>query len=113
MTKETQWLQVGTLEQIPRLGARIIKREGGDIAVFRTANDAVFALLNRCPHKGGHLSEGIIHGQKVTCPMHNWVLDLANGEVQGPDEGCVQTFAVQVENGVVSVAMERNHPVGS
>ena len=87
---------IGHIDEIPPQGARIVRLDALDLAVFRTADGAVFALDNRCPHQGGPLSEGIVHGRSVTCPLHNWVIDLATGEVQGPDVGCVRTARVEV-----------------
>lgn len=100
------WVDVGVLEDIPALGSRVIERDAGNIAVFRNAQDEVFALLNRCPHKGGPLSEGIVYGRTVACPLHNWCIDLHSGRAQAPDEGCAPSFAVRVEDGRVLVASE-------
>ena len=97
-------VEIGSIEQIPRRGARCVNTPAGKIAVFRTAEDQVFALENRCPHKGGPLSEGIVHGGAVTCPLHNWVFDLATGEAQGADEGQVRTFPVSVVDGRIFMA---------
>jgi nitrite reductase (NADH) small subunit len=94
-------LRICALEAIPPLGARVVRTPDGDIAVFRTATDQVFALRDRCPHKGGPLSQGIVHGAKVTCPLHNWVIDLASGEATGADHGCTHAFAVRVLDGIV------------
>ena len=96
-----EWIEVGSINDIPRLGARVVKSGHGDIAVFRNADDEVFALLDRCPHKGGPLSQGIVHGKSVTCPLHNWVLGLDDGEAKGPDVGCATTFPAKVENDVI------------
>jgi nitrite reductase (NADH) small subunit len=104
--ESSDWIEVGTIEDIPRLGSRLIKRDGGDIAVFRNAEDEVFALLNCCPHKGGPLSEGIVYGRTVACPLHNWCLDLHSGRAKAPDEGCATSFAVRVEERRVLVASE-------
>ncbi len=93
------WLDIGALEDIPRQGARVVKTVQGCVAVFRTANDQVFATADRCPHKGGPLSEGIVHGLSVTCPLHAWVFSLETGMAQGADIGAVATFAVRVEAG--------------
>jgi nitrite reductase (NADH) small subunit len=91
---------------IPVLGSRIIKRAGQiDIAIFRNDQDKVFALLDHCPHKGGPLSQGIVHGESVTCPLHSWKIGLADGEAQAPDVGCVQRFVVKVEDGHVHLAV--------
>jgi nitrite reductase (NADH) small subunit len=96
------WIDVCALEDIPRLGARRVRRtDGVDIALFRTASDAVFALLDRCPHKGGPLSQGIVFGDRVACPLHNWTIELATGQALAPDEGCATRFAVKVDGGRV------------
>lgn len=90
------WLDIGTLEDVPRRGARVVRTPRGEIAVFRTGSDELFALDNRCPHRGGPLSEGIVHGHAVTCPLHNWVVDLASGDAAAPDIGCVTAYPVAV-----------------
>ena len=95
------WIDIGALEDIPLRGARVVKTVLGCVAVFRTAEDEVFATSDRCPHKGGPLSEGIVHGRRVTCPLHNWVVSLETGEAQGADEGRIDTFSARVENGRV------------
>ena len=100
----SNWTQIAKLEDIPRLGARVVRTDTMDIAVFRTATDQVFALKDSCPHKGGPLSQGIVHGASVTCPLHNWKIDLASGEALGADEGCTHRYPVKVENGVVYLA---------
>lgn len=103
---ETGWMEVCVLDAIPRLGARRVRAaDGRDIAVFRTATDRVFALADRCPHKGGPLSQGIVFGESVACPLHNWTIDLASGEAQAPDVGCARRFAVRVEDGRVYLAL--------
>ena len=95
-------IRLCTLEEIPKLGARRYHREDGKtIAVFRTEADTVFALHDRCPHKGGPLSQGIVYGRHVACPLHNWNIGLADGAAVAPDVGCAQRFAVKVENGTV------------
>jgi len=93
------WIDIGALAAIPRQGARLVKTAAGCVAVFRTADDRVFALDDRCPHKGGPLSQGIVHDGRVTCPLHNWVIDLESGRAQGADVGETRTFAVRVEDG--------------
>jgi nitrite reductase (NADH) small subunit len=99
-----QWIPVGSLLDIPQRGARCIETPQGRVAVFRTADDRVFATDDRCPHKGGPLSQGIVHGAAVTCPLHNWVISLETGKAQGADVGCVRTVPVKVENGTVFIA---------
>ncbi|MEO8883855.1 MAG: nitrite reductase small subunit NirD [Devosia sp.] len=102
----TDWIEIGRIADIPRRGARCIKTPMGAVAIFRTMEDKVFAIENRCAHKGGPLSEGIVHGASVTCPLHNWVYDLATGEALGPDEGRVRTFAVDVVDGRILVTID-------
>jgi len=99
----SNWSEVVALEDIPQLGSRVIKTDTMNIAVFRTASDEVFAMKDECPHKQGPLSQGIVHGTSVTCPLHNWKIDLASGEALGPDEGCTNVFPVKVENGLVFI----------
>ena len=92
-------IDIGALTDIAQQGARVVKTAYGCIAVFRTAADEVYAINDRCPHKGGPLSEGIVHGNRVTCPLHNWVFDLATGQAQGGDLGQVATYEVRLEGG--------------
>ena len=95
----TNWIDVGPLEDIPVRGARVVRTALGCVAVFRTGDDEVFALEDRCPHKGGPLSEGIVHGASVTCPLHNWVFSLETGQAQGADDGGVPTYPARLEAG--------------
>ncbi len=99
------WLDVGTLDDIPRRGARCVSTPQGKIGVFRTHDDRVFAIENECPHRGGPLSEGIVHGTSVTCPLHNWVFSLETGQALGADEGSVRTIPVRIESGRISLAL--------
>jgi nitrite reductase (NADH) small subunit len=108
----SQWKAVCRVADIPVLGARRIAR-GHDvipIAVFRNAEDEVFALLDRCPHKGGPLSQGIVFGRHVACPLHNWTIGLDDGCAKAPDEGCTQRFACKVEGGEVFLDAEALSP---
>ncbi len=91
------WIDIGAIDDIPPLGARIVARSGGNIAIFRNGGDRIFALEDRCPHKGGPLSQGIVHGTRVTCPLHNWAIELDSGEAVAPDKGCARTIPVRVE----------------
>jgi nitrite reductase (NADH) small subunit len=98
----SDWKPICRVDAIPRLGARRVRRpQGADVAIFRAADDTVFALLDRCPHKGGPLSQGIVFGHAVACPLHNWTVELDTGCARAPDVGCAQTFAVRVEAGEV------------
>ena len=98
------WTDICRIDDIPVLGARRVRRPAGtDVAIFRTDNDRIFALLDRCPHKGGPLSQGIVFGEHVACPLHNWAISLVDGEARAPDIGCATRFAVRVEDGRVSL----------
>ncbi len=97
------WIDIGAVTDIPLRGARKVKTHLGCIAVFRTDEETVFATSNVCPHKGGPLNEGIVHGQKVTCPLHNWVFDLETGIAQGADEGRIETYPARVKDGRVLI----------
>ena len=98
----TTWKPICRVDDIPPLGARRVQRaQGLEVAVFRTEAGEVFALLDRCPHKGGPLSQGIVFGNSVACPLHNWTIGLCDGQAQAPDEGCTPKFAVKVEDGAV------------
>ena len=92
------WVDIGHIDDIPLRGARIVKTPVGCVGLFRTGEAEVFAASNSCPHTGGPLSEGIVHGQKVTCPLHNWVFDLNTGEAQGED-GRIEVYSVRLDGG--------------
>jgi nitrite reductase (NADH) small subunit len=93
------WLDVGALTDIPPRGGRVVRTPRGCIAIFRAFDDSVFALDDRCPHKGGPLSDGIVHGLEVTCPLHGLVVSLATGVAANPEEGSVRTHGVRVDAG--------------
>lgn len=100
----TSWKTICALADIPALGARRVARaQGPQVAVFRTADDQVFALLDRCPHKGGPLSQGLVFGHSVACPLHNWTIALDSGQAVAPDEGCAARFQVRVLEGQVQL----------
>lgn len=97
MSQTSKWVDIGKVSDVPVRGSRLIQVPGGGIALFRTSDHQFFAIDDRCPHLGGPLSQGIVHDQRVTCPLHNLVIDLASGEGQGPDGGCVRTYPVDVQ----------------
>ena len=102
----SNWKHICPLDEIPPLGARVVRRPtGGDIALFRNAEGEVFALHDKCPHKGGPLSQGIVHGRKVTCPLHGWNIGLEDGQAVAPDVGHCGRFEVRVEDGQVWLAL--------
>ncbi|MGI4815159.1 MAG: nitrite reductase small subunit NirD [Janthinobacterium lividum] len=102
----TRWTEICDLAAIPRLGSRVIQRPIGNVAVFRTASDEVFALLDHCPHKGGALSQGIVHGSAVTCPLHSWTIELETGAARLPDEGCARRFPTKLDGQTVFVCLD-------
>ncbi len=97
----SRWSRICALADIPVLGARVVRAAEVSIAVFRTADDRIFALPDRCPHKGGPLSQGIVHGEQVTCPLHGWVIGLRDGVAEAPDVGCTGRYEVRVVDGHV------------
>ncbi|MBK8888911.1 MAG: nitrite reductase small subunit NirD [Dechloromonas sp.] len=102
----SNWKPICKLEDIPQLGSRIVKPStGGDIAIFRTSDDEVFAMHDKCPHKGGPLSQGIVHGKRVTCPLHGWNIGLEDGHAVAPDVGSCAKFEVKLESGQVFLAV--------
>jgi nitrite reductase [NAD(P)H] small subunit len=99
MSKTPKWADIGKVSDVPVRGSRLIQVAGGAVAVFRASDDHIFAIDDSCPHLGGPLSQGIVHDHRVTCPLHNLVIDLASGEGQGRDGGCVKTYPVNVQDG--------------
>ncbi|WP_417681243.1 nitrite reductase small subunit NirD [Roseibium sp.] len=99
------WVAIGSIEDVPRQGARCVKNGDMTIAIFRTADDRVFALEDKCPHRNGPLSQGIVHDGCVTCPLHNWVINLETGAAQGADEGETRAFPVKLEGETVFLAL--------
>ncbi len=102
------WIEVGKIEEIPRQGARVVRRAEGDIAVFRTVDDEIFALRDKCPHKGGPLSQGIVHGKRVACPLHDWKIQLDSGDAVAPDEGCAAGFPVKIKGEMIMLLLTPN-----
>ncbi len=101
----SDWIEIGTIDDIPVLGARVVETAEGNIGVFRTVDDEIFALRDECPHQKGPLSQGIVHGKRVTCPLHNWNIELDSGEVVAPDEGCTASYPVKLEGGKIFLSL--------
>ena len=110
MTDANGWQKICALEDIPLLGARVVKSAHGNIAVFRAADDVVFALADKCPHKGGPLSQGIVFGHKVACPLHGWNIGLKDGNAVAPDKGCTKRYPVRVDAGMVFLQITASLP---
>ncbi|MFV1998103.1 MAG: nitrite reductase small subunit NirD [Acidiferrobacterales bacterium] len=106
--KDIDWIEVGSINDIPRQGARVVEVAEGNIAIFRTVDDKIFALRDKCPHKGGPLSQGIVHGNRVACPLHDWKLNLESGEAVAPDEGCAASYPVRLEGDTVFLSLVAN-----
>ena len=102
------WIEVGTINDIPRLGARVVAASTGNIAIFRTADDRIFALRDECPHKQGPLSQGIVHGDRVACPLHDWKIQLDTGIAVAPDEGCAASYPVKLEGDKIFLSLVPN-----
>lgn len=99
------WVKVCELDDIPQLGARVVRGKHCNIALFRDGSDRVYALRDSCPHKGGPLSQGIVSNGRVVCPLHGMTIDLADGRAVSPDEGCAETFAAKVDCGTVYLSL--------
>jgi len=97
------WIDVCAETDIPSQGSRIVKTPSGCLALFRTLAGEVYALDDKCPHKGDPLSQGMVHDKFVTCPLHSWVFSLETGEAQGADEGRVVTTPVRLNAGRVEI----------
>ncbi|ASK89283.1 assimilatory nitrite reductase [NAD(P)H] small subunit [Sphingorhabdus sp. SMR4y] len=104
MMVDAKWIDIGPVEQLPALGARTLPVQGGqEIVIFRTATGGIYALANKCPHKGGPLSQGMVHDTSVTCPLHNWRISLLTGEALGEDKGCVPVIPVKIDAGRIYI----------
>lgn len=104
---DASWQEVASLGDIPRLGGRVLATTSGEIAILRNESGTIFALDNRCPHKGGPLSEGYVSGETVYCPLHNWQIDMRCGEAREPDKGCVRTWPVRIEGERVFIRLPK------
>lgn len=99
------WFEIGNVDDIPLRGARCVTTPQGKIGIFRTHDDRIYALEDHCPHRGGPLSQGIVHGASVTCPLHNWVFSLETGRAQGADEGTAKTVPVKLVEGRILLGL--------
>jgi nitrite reductase (NADH) small subunit len=109
LNKMSNWVKVLLLEDIPKLGARVVRTKDKEIGVLRLADDQVYAINNQCPHKGGPLSQGIVYGDKVACPLHSWKISLVDGKAEEPDVGETVCFKTRVEDGFVYLDLESLH----
>ncbi len=102
----SRWVKVVSLQDIPKLCARVVNNQGREIGIFRLEDDRVFAINNQCPHKGGPLSQGIVYGDKVACPLHSWKISLVDGKAEEPDVGETACFNTRVEDGMVYLELK-------
>jgi nitrite reductase (NADH) small subunit len=105
--RESRWIRVTALENIPAREGRAVQIGDREIAIFNLG-DRLLATSNRCPHKSGPLCDGIITGAAVVCPLHAWKVNLEDGSVERPaseKERCIETYPVRVDDGVVVVAV--------
>lgn len=98
-------IKIGTIDEFQVNIGKLVEIEDHAIAVFRLADRKFNAVENRCPHKGGPLAEGIVSGDYVFCPLHDWKIDLKDGNVQAPDHGCVKKFDVTIEGEEVFITL--------
>lgn len=104
-------VRVGHISEFPERRGRVFRMGELELALFRLSDGEVKAVENRCPHKNGKLSEGIVCDHHVYCPLHDWKIDLADGLVQAPDEGCVATYPVTVDaSGYVTLTLVSDRP---
>jgi nitrite reductase (NADH) small subunit len=98
------WIKITPTESIPLREGRAVNVGGEEIAIFNMG-DRFLAIQNRCPHSQGPLADGIVSGNTVVCPLHQWKTCLESGEVQRPkDTGhCVKTFDTKVEDNIVLI----------
>ena len=102
----SNWVKIAPLNEIPKLGSRVVRTKEIEIGVFRTEDDRVFAINNMCPHKGGPLSQGIVYGDKVACPLHSWKISLVDGKAEEPDVGETTCFNTKIEDGFVYLELK-------
>ncbi|UOE92064.1 nitrite reductase small subunit NirD [Alkalihalobacillus sp. LMS39] len=99
-------INIGSLRSFPVEIGQSIKIGDEEIAIFRLDNNRVYAVENRSPHpKGGIISEGLVSGEFVFCPLYDWKISLKTGEVQTPDEGAIRTFEVEISNENVYITL--------
>ncbi|RAK18249.1 assimilatory nitrite reductase (NAD(P)H) small subunit [Anoxybacillus vitaminiphilus] len=98
-------IEVGALHHLPKRIGKCVKIGHMELALFRLSNDHVYAVENRCPHRGGDLSQGIVSGEFLFCPLHDWKICMRDGNVQAPDRGCVKTYKVEIENEKIYVQL--------
>ena len=100
-----KWYKITEIENIPFMGSRKVEIGEIEIAIFKTRDGSIFAINNICPHKKGKLSEGLVHETQVTCPLHNWEIDLKTGLTLGNDKGCTRIYETRIEEGIIYICL--------
>jgi nitrite reductase (NADH) small subunit len=106
MEKTIRSVLIGEVADLPQKLGKTVTIGSKEIAVFKLENGDIRAIENRCPHKGGVLAEGILSGEYVFCPMHDWKISVNDGKVQAPDVGCVQSYPVEVKGDQVYILIK-------
>jgi len=101
----SNWIKIIEIEDVPLMGSRKVVVGDDEIVIFKTKDGSIFAVNNVCPHKQGKLSEGLVHGHMVTCPLHNWDIDLETGIVKDEDNSCTKKYETKIEEGVIYLAL--------
>ncbi|MEK9198473.1 nitrite reductase small subunit NirD [Ureibacillus sp. 179-F W5.1 NHS] len=105
MKQVVERIKVLKIDEVAKDFGKTIRVGETEIALFHLKSGEFYAIENRCPHKGGVLVEGLISGQHVFCPMHDWKIDVTTGKVQEPDHGCVKTYQVEVKGDDVYILL--------
>jgi len=101
----SNWIKIIEIEDVPLMGSRKVVVGDDEIVIFKTKDGSIFAVNNVCPHKQGKLSEGLVHDHMVTCPLHNWDIDLETGIVKDEDNSCTKKYETKIEEGVIYLAL--------
>jgi len=105
----SRWVKVPEeAKLIPVREGRKLKIKGEEIALFNLG-DKYLATYNVCPHKQGPLSDGIVSGESVFCPLHNWKVNLKSGRVEKPvDQNCsIKTYRLKEKDGALYVEVNQ------
>jgi len=96
------FVKVGSLATLPDGQARPVQASGQSIAICRVG-DTIYAVDGVCPHSGGPLGQGALHGTTLVCPWHAWEFDCVTGEYDRNPDLCLRRFDVQVREGEIFV----------
>lgn len=99
------WIKIVETENVPSMGSRKVVIGETEIVIFKTKDDSIFAVNNECPHKQGKLSEGLVHDKSVTCPLHNWDIDLETGIAKDEGDACTRKYDTKIEEGFIYLSL--------